>query len=408
MLINFLNKPSGTKEKKVNLSGDVKPISEVSESAITDMQAVKNYSEHFEFEDIIPYCPNLSAVSGLYYTYSKNYKNITNEKEMLDQQKIFMEKVFSKSISDFNINCFEIVNYWSIDKKENYSNVEEFLKDDKENSKREPSDFGFIDQDEKHLIQFYIPSSFNNLSMAKGKCYELCYKNRMNEKDGLTTLTQPRFVCEKVADYYVHENNSRLDDKWNLADGEISVKDGINFAEKYIDDLARLDGENEDVKLKIAYVEVYKVEENLYCFRYKIRRDIGGVLCSSLDNGASIGNVNLDYDIADAYQIEKKEIDMYDGPTKILKCKKENESKLILPLDKAIELLEKNVGNNSKYLVKAIELGYLSLVDDANKQDEGHATVCWYFKCINEQDNMITEFYINAMTGEINTYARHK
>ena len=40
-------------------------------------------------------------------------------------------------------------------------------------------------------------------------------------------------------------------------------------------------------------------------------------------------------------------------------------------------------------------------------QEEGNATVCWYFNCVNEQDNALTEFYVNARTGDIKTYTRY-
>ena len=406
VIVNFFNKSNGTKEKKMNLSIDVKPISEVSESAVSDMQKAKESSVHLKFSEIIPYCPNVSSIAGIHYYRGKNYKDISNEKDMLGQQISFLQNVFGKDISQFKKDCFES-DYYGLIEKGDYSSFEEFLNDNAENEAREPGYLAYVDQDEKHLEAFSVQNDFLELFLIKGKCYELSYENRMNEKDGLTTLTQPRFVCEKVADYYVYENNSRLDDKWKLADGEISVKDGIKFAEKYIDDMVRLDGENSNVKLKIAYVEVYKINDSTYCFRYRIRRSIGDVFLQTINNGDSLGAPNLDYDLADAYQIERENIDMYIGPTKICDCTQENESSSILPLSKAIEILEMNLGDNSKYLVKAVELGYLSLVDDANKQDEGHATVCWYFYCINEQDNWITEFYINALTGEINTYARH-
>lgn len=394
-------------ENSINISPDVKPVSEVSESSLKDLQDAEKNSTHLEFEDVIPYCPNISTVSDIHYSAGQNYNGITNEKDMLEQQYAFLERMFNRKITEFNTDCFES-DYYGLIEKGKYTSFEEFMSDDEENKKRQPGFLAYVDQDEESIEAFSVQKDFAQLFLIKGKCYELSYEKRMNEKDGHTTLTQPRFVCEKVAEYYVYENNSRLEERWKLSDGEISVGEGIQFAETYINNMVQLDGENKDVELKIAYVEVYQIDENLYCFRYKIRRSIGGILCSSKDDGGNIGAIELNYDIADAYQIEMEEIDIYNGLTKVFSYEKENESEKILPLNKAIEILEKNIGNNSKYTVKSVELGYLSVVDDPMTQTEGHATVCWYFKCINEQDQWITEFYVNALTGEIKTYVRYE
>ena len=174
-----------------------------------------------------------------------------------------------------------------------------------------------------------------------------------------------------------------------------------------MENLLELDGESEDVKLKVAYVEVYQISDTVFAFRYKMRRSIDEVLCQTLDAGSSVSSPSLNYDMIDAYQVETDTIDMYQGPTKIFRYTKTNQTDAILPLGKAIELLEKSLGDNSNYCVYGVELGYLNTYVDSMTQEEGNATVCWYFNCVNEQDNALTEFYVNARTGDIKTYTRY-
>ena len=282
------------------------------------------------------------------------------------------------------------------------------MSDDKENENREPQWLAYLEQDEKHLQYAEIVNPlFKSVVFNRGKCYELNYENRMKEQDGLTMLTQPRFVCEKVAEYYVYGNQGELDKTWKLSDGEISVKDGVQFAEEYLENLLELDGESEDVKLKVAYVEVYQISDTVFAFRYKMRRSIDEVLCQTLDAGSSVSSPSLNYDMMDAYQVETDTIDMYQGLTKIFRYTKTNQTDAILPLGKAIELLEKSLGDNSNYCVYGVELGYLNTYVDSMTQEEGNATVCWYFNCVNEQDNALTEFYVNARTGDIKTHTRY-
>ena len=408
---NGTKETNSTKEEIISISPDARPISEVSKSAYDEMKNFQNQSEHFEFDDIRPYCPEVSTVYGFHF-YDQNYKNITNEKEMLECQlnlaSRLMEKEKEELLEDELVDDKFIVDkYWTFAFEKEYDSFGDFLNDEATNSQREPSNLGYIDQDEEKLLAFYVSNRFINVDYILGKCYEYTYDIRMKLEEGRTTLTQPRFVCEKVAEYYVYEDNDRLDDIWQLADGEMSVRDAVRFAENQINELVTLEDEQSDIQIKIARVQVYQVSEELYLYRYMVRREIGGVLCQTINNGSQIGRGDMNYDIGDAYQIEKDKIDMYDGPTKVMAYEKENESDKILPLGKVLELLEKSIGENSKYSVHAVELAYLNLYDNwMAGEEEGHGSVCWCIRCTNEQDYLITEFYVNALTGEITINSR--
>lgn len=407
--IYCLNIYSGksTNEIKYDNSNEVLNLTEVHKCVMQDLDNCKKRSNKLKFEDIIPYCPDVKTVSDIHYSLPDYYKEIKSEKDMLSVQIPFIEKLLGAKMTELNLLHFQS-GYDELIKQGKYKDFLEFMSDDKENENREPQWLAYLEQDEKHLQYAEIVNPlFKSVVFNRGKCYELNYENRMKEQDGLTMLTQPRFVCEKVAEYYVYGNQGELDKTWKLSDGEISVKDGVQFAEEYLENLLELDGESEDVKLKVAYVEVYQISDTVFAFRYKMRRSIDEVLCQTLDAGSSVSSPSLNYDMIDAYQVETDTIDMYQGPTKIFRYTKTNQTDAILPLGKAIELLEKSLGDNSNYCVYGVELGYLNTYVDSMTQEEGNATVCWYFNCVNEQDNALTEFYVNARTGDIKTYTRY-
>ena len=407
--IYCLNIYSGksTNEIKYDNSNEVLNLTEVHKCVMQDLDNCKKRSNKLKFEDIIPYCPDVKTVSDIHYSLPDYYEEIKSEKDMLSVQIPFIEKLLGAKMTELNFLHFQS-GYDELIKQGKYKDFLEFMSDDKENENREPQWLAYLEQDEKHLQYAEIVNPlFKSVVFNRGKCYELNYENRMKEQDGLTMLTQPRFVCEKVAEYYVYGNQGELDKTWKISDGEISVKDGVQFAEEYLENLLELDGESEDVKLKVAYVEVYQISDTVFAFRYKMRRSIDEVLCQTLDAGSSVSSPSLNYDMIDAYQVETDTIDMYQGPTKIFRYTKTNQTDAILPLGKAIELLEKSLGDNSNYCVYGVELGYLNTYVDSMTQEEGNATVCWYFNCVNEQDNALTEFYVNARTGDIKTYTRY-
>ena len=407
--IYCLNIYSGksTNEIKYDNSNEVLNLTEVHKCVMQDLDNCKKRSNKLKFEDIIPYCPDVKTVSDIHYSLPDYYKEIKSEKDMLSVQIPFIEKLLGAKMTELNFLHFQS-GYDELIKQGKYKDFLEFMSDDKENENREPQWLAYLEQDEKHLQYAEIVNPlFKSVVFNRGKCYELNYENRMKEQDGLTMLTQLRFVCEKVAEYYVYGNQGELDKTWKISDGEISVKDGVQFAEEYLENLLELDGESEDVKLKVAYVEVYQISDTVFAFRYKMRRSIDEVLCQTLDAGSSVSSPSLNYDMIDAYQVETDTIDMYQGPTKIFRYTKTNQTDAILPLGKAIELLEKSLGDNSNYCVYGVELGYLNTYVDSMTQEEGNATVCWYFNCVNEQDNALTEFYVNARTGDIKTYTRY-
>lgn len=386
---------------------NLKPISEVSQSAYNDLQEAKSRTGKLIYEDIKPYCPDIDTVYDIDIDRTVNYKNIDNEKDMLTEQFAITEVLLGKTLEELDMECFETGYYW-LGEKGDYKSFEEFKNDSQENEKRKPSTLGYVKQDEMNLLASFFQMNLDTITFFRGKCYEAMHDYRMADESYTTTMT-PSVVCETVKTYYIYSESDNFEDKWKLADGEMSVREGIEFVENYLNNELhnemQLEGCSEEVKLSVESVKVIKINENYYCFKYSIRIEVGGVVFPSTDDGYSLGSIDIWYDTSVGYQIERNSLDIYEGYTKRIIYDKLNETNEILPLSEAIKIIEDNIGLNSKYTVKGIELGYMALSN--NEQTEVTGTVCWIFNCVNELDGWITEFYVNAQTGEIKTNARH-
>lgn len=403
------NTSAGDGQESIKKLENLKPISEVSQSAYSDLQEAKSKTEKLIFEDIKPYCPDVDTVYDINIDRTGIYKNIDNEKDMLTEQFAITEVLLDKSLEELDMECFETGYYWLGDRG-GYNSFEEFKNDSQENEKREPSTFGYVKQDEMNLLTSFIQRSIDTVSFYRGKCYEAMYDYRMADESGITTTITPYMVCDTVKTYNVYSESDNFEDKWKLADCEISVREGIEFVENYVNnelhDKMQLEGCSDEVKLSVESVQVIKINENYYCFKYSIRAEIGGVAFPSIDSiSYSVGSIDIWYDQSVGYQIERNSLDIYDGHTKRIIYDKLNETNEILPLSEAIKIVEDNIGLNSKYTVKGVELGYMAMLN--KDQTEGTGTVCWVFNCVNELDGWITEFYVNAQTGEIKTNSRH-
>ncbi len=405
---------TGKEKENIKISADVRPISEVSKTAQTDYERAKTKSRKLTFDNITPYCPDLESVSDIFYTLPKKgtYKGITDEKDMLEEQLKFMEDMLGKSVEELNPEGFES-GYYNLMDRNGYQSFEEFLHDDEVNKKREPRYLSYVEQDETYLKDVTVTENFYRIVFERGRVYELNYENRMEDEHGNTTSIMLN-KSQRVAEYYAYENDGRLDDRWKLEDGELSVREGIAFTEKYLDKLFQIDGANQDITHKVCYVYVYDLGNGIYTFQYNIRRCIKGVLIPTWNPDAGMAQLNLDTDSIEGGQVQTKTLDSYMGRTKMCYCEVKNTYTSMLPLGKAIEILEAKLGNNSEYRVQAIELGYLPTgvspdnyggVTTLNLDGGVDATVCWYFRCKNEQDNVITEFFVNVETGELKIYA---
>ena len=216
------------------------------------------------------------------------------------------------------------------------------------------------------------------------------------ERPGLTTASA---LCEKVATYHVNHIDSNLDDVYPLKNGEMSIRDSITFVEDYLNHKTGVEI-SENVKFKVITVDVYKICEEYYCYRYRITREILGLIKACIDSGTIRVNTGLNFDLSEAYILYTDEVDKYTGESGVLEYKAINEMDKILPLSEALRIVSSNIGENSSYEIKNISLGYM---DRTEKDGDvvGKMYASWIIECGNLQDSLDTIFYVNVNTGAV-------
>ena len=368
-------------------------VSEAVANAQADYDAVKKTSKKFTFLNIKPYCNELTTVSDIERFKLGNYKGITDAKEMYDEQ---MKLVHYYLGDDLNIDCFRSDYYADIptDKYKSFTEYREALEN---GEKLDISSLGYIDQSIEDIKYVEMHINLSNISFYRGNVYNSIPLEVKQMAD--TPATQARFLCEDVATYYVNNQDQNLNDRYMLKNGEMSIREGIDFVENYLNNELGIEDSNPDVKLKVAEVSVFKVYEGCYCYWYKVTREICGLPKTVIDPGTLQKSTMISADMSEAYMIYTDEVDMYFGNTRRFEYKKKNEIDKILPLSAALEIIFNNIGENSSYAIKNIMLGYMDVRKDYS--GNGDMEVAWIVETTNEQDERGTTFYVNATTGKI-------
>jgi hypothetical protein len=371
-------------------------VAEAIANAQSDYDSYKEKCQKFKLRNLRVDCPSATVLSDLEELPLGNYKGITDGKELYDE---FLRLLHSYIGDDLKDEYFYASKYYDHAQYDICSSWQEYLELLDGEEPVEPVALGYNEQSLEELKYVELQVPLNNVFFCKGNVYN-SIPLEVKETTEFFGATQAKFLCECVATYYVNNKDDNLNDVYPLKDGIISIQDGINFMENYLNHELGIEENCSDVELKVVGVDVFKICEKYYCYRYRVVRKILGLSKIWAESPAGTGNINIHYDQNDAYMIYTNEVDQYYGNTRRLNYQKINEIDEIIPLSAALELLETKIGMNSSYSVSNVTLGYMDY-DNYADEENGKFIVSWIFETRNEQDVRGTRFYINACTGEI-------
>lgn len=372
------------------------PVEEVVKRVETDFEMAKKQYKNLIMGNIRPYCTNIETVSDIKYYYLGNYKGITNPIEMYNELLGLLQQYIGNDLED---NFFYCDYYMDHPGEDVYSSFGEYKEALFKGEDLQPCSLAYLKQDEEKMKYAALEKNLMSVNFNKGEVYSSIPKET-KETTEYPGATQARFLCENIATYYVNNLDNNLDDIYKLKNGELSIRDGISFVENYLNNGLYVEDSNDDVKLKVTSVEVFKVCEEYCCYRYRITREILGLTKICIDDGSFV-NRKICYDLSEAYMLYTNEVDEYYGISRILDYKKINEMDKIIPLSTALEIISEGIGGNSSYEIENISLGYLDLYDTSEDNLQGSMTASWILECKNLLDNSRTEFYINVNTGDV-------
>jgi len=257
------------------------------------------------------------------------------------------------------------------------------------------------DPDEYYIENANVDASFNMVYADIGDAIKMRWKYARENNIELVQYNNGYIenICEEVARYYYNTEDSRLDDEYQLLNGKMSVREGIEYVESFFEN--DLPFEKKDyIKEKVYCTYVYKITDDIYAFRFRIRRQLYGVPVDiEADKDWGPGEGVEPFCVEDSGTINMIETDKFDFYNQDDLCieysKKGGPITEVVPLDQAINTVSTQIGINSIYNVQSIELIY-------NFDYVKGCRPVWSLICINTEDKKTVVFTVDAVTGEIN------
>lgn len=154
------------------------------------------------------------------------------------------------------------------------------------------------------------------------------------------------------------------EDSFKLLDKETSIKDAVAFFKNYVDNLPC--SIEPYFSINVNNVQVYKVEEGLYCYQYTTSKKYDEIPFDYSVSGSSGGRGNSDLGIG--AMIKSSDVDFIYGTFKLSTVIEEKEFpfKETVPFEKAVRIVFDKMTDYVKFEVIAAQLVYCTNDDIGN------------------------------------------
>lgn len=398
---------SGKDESSVNNSEDSVPslpdiprqkLSELRSELDAQTETVKGseYGNLHLSEDFVVKVPDTNVLYDLtftspkadfqkYYekfdkTFDKEFGNIYTRE---DKEKLY--HIVIDPLGDYNTDESLLVNYY-----------------DKLISGEQDEFYGiYVDTDKAYLVMFTFGNGIYGLN-----------------HDGIRTRANPdeppRSVALSFASSYFDIAKNYLDldseDRFEILDGELSVKEAVESAKK-------ITSENNyswggDLEPDVYQVKVFDIGGGKYGFSFTMAPSYKGVLFdvfeSQNDGGASYRKKEFKhkYELyaVNAFMMENGKFDAFTGGREEYSVTEKAEYDSVISFKDAVQMLSDKTGAGMDMSLSRAELIYTRMYSVSEDNSVTAAFPVWKFRCYNETDGYKYIFYINAVNGEIEYY----
>lgn len=203
--------------------------------------------------------------------------------------------------------------------------------------------------------------------------------------------------------YYAGAMDGSLQDVYETASGEMSVEEAIEQVEKYFNHEFPISLSGE-IEYRVARVYILKMPDGTYAFDCAMRRSYGGVLFENANSGVMLQEGDEEYDMMEAVLDRKNHALFFNGVACNMNVEKIQEISKVIPLERAAEYISQKIGDNTVYTVKEIELAYMGkYVEPEDGRSYETLTPKWIFFMTNETSGRDIRFYVDVVTGEVET-----
>ncbi len=220
---------------------------------------------------------------------------------------------------------------------------------------------------------------------------------------GNIQATHPMYSYDVKQVYNLTIDKSEITDVVHLSDGEITIKDAVDFVENYLNNDLPYE-KNEEFVYEVAEVRVLDVDGQ-DALGFCVRKQYKNIPFDYVDAVTS-GEFNSTYwdDRGQLCMIETEEIDNICGlgGDRYNVIKSSDKIEKIISVDGALQAVSKEIGDNSVYDVYGIELIYQFTEDsEDNTLDKYSGRIKWKITSRNQNDDKDTLFYVDVESGKV-------
>lgn len=220
-------------------------------------------------------------------------------------------------------------------------------------------------------------------------------------KDTNTSISKVLSIAQgeysNVQTYYRNESDSVLNSGCELNDGNITIQQGIEKIEKYINQES-YNRNNADISLVVDKAYVFPLENKKNGIYFIYRRCFEGIVFDTWHDGRFLpegsDESEVVYDVAGISIYEKDGIDFFYGSNHSDLVERRGKAiKKIISLNSACHIVDEAF--SKKIVVKRIEVAYRV----RNKEEEVVGIPVWKFELTEKGTNQDYKFYVNLADG---------
>ena len=220
---------------------------------------------------------------------------------------------------------------------------------------------------------------------------------------GNIQATFPMYAYDIKQVYNLTINKSEITDVVHLSDGEITIKDAVDFVEDYLNNDLPYE-KNKEFIYEVAEVRVLDVDGQ-DALGFCVRKQYKNIPFDYVDAVTS-GEFNSTYwdDRGQLCMIKTGEIDNICGlgGDRYNVIKSTDKIEKIISVDGALQAVSKEIGDNSVYDVYGIELIYQFTEDSKdNTLAKYSGRIKWKITSRNQNDDKETLFYVDVESGAV-------
>lgn len=253
------------------------------------------------------------------------------------------------------------------------------------------------DKEDRVAATLRSPFGSDITTINKGAAQKIAYQMGLISSYG-SDIFMPRCFT------YVGSYSPESEEKFKLLDKEISIKDAVVFFENYVE---ALPCSVESVySVHVNDVQVYKINENLYCYNFTTSRIFDKIPFDYAVSGSHGGRDNRDLGIGE--MIKSDDVDFIYGTFKTATIMEEKQFLEIIPFEKAVEITSEKMTGYVDFEVTSAMLVYCTNDDISGSGRFGETRnpvfPAWKISLYNPTENCVYGCYVNALNGEFEYY----